>query len=193
MKTIQIALRTVSAVCFAFIMSSASCDLFENIPDVSFDAALPLTFTVQENGTFTNKAYSNTQTLDATSNAEVAKYKDKIKEFTVNSVTYKITNYSSTPPGTAVTFSTGKMSFGAVGAVASTVATLGSVNLLSASSGSGAAQTLTIDQAGLNAMASTLLADKKIDVATSGVLSSTPVSFKVETIFNVTIKASPLK
>lgn len=191
MKTIQIALRTVAAVCFAFIMSSASCDLFENLPDVSFDADLPLTFTVQENGTFTNKAYSNTQTLDATSNAEVAKYKDKIKEFTVNSVTYKITTYSSTPPGTAVTFSNGKMSFGAVGAVASTVATLGSVNLLSASSG--AAQTLTIDQAGLNAMASTLLADKKIDVATSGVLSSTPVSFKVETIFKVTIKASPLK
>lgn len=191
MKTLQIALRTASFACFAFIMSSASCDLFENLPDVSFDAELPLTFTVQESGTFTNKAYSNTQTLDATSNAEVAKYKGKIKEFTVNSVTYKITNYTSTPPGTAVTFSNGKMSFGAVGATASTVATLGSVNLLSASSG--AAQTLSIDQAGLNAMASTLLADKKIDVTTSGVLSSTPVSFKVETIFNVTIKASPLK
>ncbi len=191
MKTIQIVLRTVSAVCFAFIMSSASCDLFENLPDVSFDADLPLTFTVQENATFTNKDYSNTQTLDATSNAEVAKYKDKIKDFKVNSVTYKITNYSSTPPGTAVTFSNGKMSFGAVGAVGSTVATLGSVNLLAASSG--AAQPLTIDQAGLNSMASTLLADKKIDVKTSGVLSSTPVSFKVETIFKVTITASAIK
>ncbi len=190
MKTLHFALRTAAAVCFAFIMSSASCSLFENIPDVAFDAKLPLVFTVQENGTFTNKDYSNTQTLDATSNAEVAKYKDKIKDFKVNSVTYKITNYSSTPPGTAVTFSNGKMSFGAVGAVSSTVATLGSLNLLAASSG--AEQTLTIDQAGLNSMASTLLADKKIDVKTSGVLSSTPVSFKVETTFNVTITASAL-
>ncbi len=191
MKTLHFALRSAAAICFAFIMSSASCSLFENIPDVSFDAKLPLVFTVQENGTFTNKDYSNTQTLDATSNAEVAKYKDKIKDFKVNSVTYKITNYSSTPPGTAVTFSNGKMSFGAVGAVSSTVATLGSLNLLAASSG--AEQTLTIDQAGLNSMASTLLADKKIDVKTSGVLSSTPVSFKVETTFNVTITASALK
>ena len=191
MKTLHFALRTAAAVCFAFIMSSASCSLFENIPDVAFDAKLPLVFTVQENGTSTNKDYSNTQTLDATSNAEVAKYKDKIKDFKVNSVTYKITNYTSTPPGTAVTFSNGKMSFGAVGAVSSTVATLGSLNLLAASSG--AEQTLTIDQAGLNSMASTLLADKKIDVKTSGVLSSTPVSFKVETTFNVTITASALK
>lgn len=192
MKTLHFALRTAAAVCFAFIMSSASCSLFENIPDVSFDAKLPLIFTVQENGTFTNKDYSNTQTLDATSNAEVAKYKDKIKDFKVNSVTYKITNYTSTPPGTAVTFSNGKMSFGAVGAVSSTVATLGSLNLLAAST-SGAEQTLTIDQAGLNSMASTLLADKKIDVKTSGVLSTTPVSFKVETTFNVTITAGALK
>jgi hypothetical protein len=191
MKSLHFALRTAAAVCFAFIMSSASCSLFENIPDVSFDAKLPLTFTVQENGTFTNKDYSNTQTLDATSNAEVAKYKDKIKDFKVNSVTYRITNYTATPPGTAVTFSSGKMSFGAVGAVSSTVATLGSLNLLSASSG--AEQTLTIDQAGLNSMASTLLADKKIDVKTSGVLSSTPVAFKVETTFNVTITAGALK
>lgn len=190
MKTLHFALRSAAAICFAFIMSSASCSLFENIPDVSFDAKLPLVFTVQENLTFTNKDYSNTQTLDATSNAEVAKYKDKIKDFKVNSVTYKITNYTSTPPGTAVTFSNGKMSFGAVGAVSSTVATLGSLNLLAASSG--AEQTLTIDQAGLNSMASTLLADKKIDVKTSGVLSSTPVSFKVETTFNVTITASAL-
>ena len=84
-------------------VSLFSCDLFDNGPEVSFDADLPLTFAVAENGTFTNKDYANTQTLDATANADVLKYKDKIKEFKVNSVTYKITNFSSTPPGTAGT------------------------------------------------------------------------------------------
>ena len=68
-------------------LSVFSCDLFE-APDVHFDAKLPLDFIVDEGMVSSSPVdYYETRIIDATDNADVAKYKDKIKDFKVNRVT----------------------------------------------------------------------------------------------------------
>ena len=182
MKTLQFALRTAAAVCFAFIMSSASCSLFDKVDDVNFDAKLPIEFVVNETAVSqTAKAYTDTKTLDATQNSDVAKYKDKIKEFKVNKITYVISGYVAP---NAVTFTNGALSVVSSG---KTLATATSVNLQST-----AETDLTADTAGFNELAALLKADKSETVKLTGTFSSTPVAFKVTVYFYTTITAEVL-
>ncbi len=83
-----------------------SCELFDKADDVSFDVVLPLEFVIDENADNPDGAsYSDTQLLDATSDPDVAKYANKIKEFKVNRITYTI---SSADP-TSVSFTGGSL------------------------------------------------------------------------------------
>lgn len=183
MKTIYFALRTAAAVCFAFMMSSASCSLLDKADEVKFEAKLPLEFVVDETAVSKNPvSYSKTQTLDATQNADVAKYKDKIKEITVNKISYVISGYDA--GGAVVTFTNGKLKVASSG---TTIASAASVNLQST-----AEADLTADIAGFNELAELLKSDKSETVNLSGTFSSTPVKFKVTAYFHTTITASVL-
>lgn len=162
-------------------LSVFSCDLFE-APDVHFDAKLPLDFVVNEGKVSSTPVdYSDTETIDATDNADVAKYKDKIKDFKVNRVTYEISDYAAPGP---VTFTNGKLSVASSG---KTIASAASVNLTST-----AETDLNADTDGFNELAERLKEDKSETIALSGTFSSTPVAFKVRAYFYVTITAKPL-
>lgn len=159
----------------------SSCDLFDEADDVSFDITLPLNFSINESADNPGgKAYTDTELLDASSNAEVAKYASKIKEFTVNRITYTI---SGANPNT-VTFTNGQLKVSSTG---KTIATASSVSLANS-----AETDLTADEAGFNELAAKLLDDKQEMILLNGTLSKTPVAFTVKFNFYVTITANAL-
>jgi len=183
MKILHFALRTAAAVCFAFFMSSASCDILGKADEITFEAKLPLEFLINETAVNTgSKSYTYSKTLDATQNAEVAKYKDKIKKITINKISYKISGYSA--PGATVLFTNGKLTIAASG---KTIAEAASVNLQST-----AEADLTADIAGFNELADLIKADKSETVNLVGTFSSTPVAFTVTAYFHTTITAEVL-
>ncbi len=184
MKILHFTLRAAAAVCFAFIMSSASCDLLDKADEITFEAKLPLAFVVDEKAVNTgSKSYTYAKTLDALQNAEVAKYKDKIKKITINKITYVVSGYSA-PGGAVVTFTNGKLT---VASSSKTIAEAASVNLTST-----AEATLTADIAGFNELADLIKADKSETVNLVGTFSSTPVAFTVTAYFHTTITAGVL-
>jgi len=158
----------------------SSCNLFDKVDDVTFEGVLPLKFTINETADNPNgKAYTDTKTLDANSDPDVAKYASKIKSFKVNKVTYTI---SGADPNT-VTFTNGTLKV----STGKTIASASSVSL------SNTAETeLTADTAGFNEVASLLLADKQVMTQLQGTLSKTPVTFVVDFKFYVTITADAL-
>lgn len=166
----------------AIFTAFSSCDLLDKADDVSFDVTLPLTFVIDETADNpSGKAYADSKLLDATSDAEVAKYASKIKEFKVNKVTYTITPGAGS---STVTFTNGAVKVSSTG---KTIASATSVNL------SNTAETeLTADTAGFNELATKLLDDKKELILLNGTLSKTPVGFSVKFNFYVTITANAL-
>jgi hypothetical protein len=78
----------------------SSCDLLSKADNISFEAELPLAFNVDEEAISSGsvKSYTDSQLLDASSDPDVAKYASKIKEFTVNRITYRISG-ASDPSG----------------------------------------------------------------------------------------------
>src|SRR5688572_2519839 len=98
--------KLLALVCIAATFSS--CDLFDKADDVTFDVVLPLEFD-PVNETLVSSSpvsYSDVKNLNANDNAEVAKYKDKIKEITLNRITYEISDYAAPQP---VTFTNGSL------------------------------------------------------------------------------------
>jgi Tfp pilus tip-associated adhesin PilY1 len=159
----------------------SSCDLFDKADDISFNATLPLNFSINEGADNpTGMSYSDSELLDATSNSDVAKYASKIKAFKVNKITYTI---SGANPNT-VTFTNGALK------VSSTGKTIASVS--SASLSNPTETELTADTAGFNELAAKLLDDKQELILLNGTLSKTPVAFSVKFNFYVTITADAL-
>lgn len=159
----------------------SSCDLLDNADDVAFDATLPMDFIVNETADSpTGIAYSDSRLLDATSNADVAKYANKIKEIKVNKITYTV---SGANPNT-VSFTDGVLKISSTG---KNIATESSVDLAST-----AENELTLDTAGLNELSTKLLDDKKEEILLNGTLSKTPVAFTLKVKFYVTITANAL-
>src|SRR5215213_3090874 len=167
-------LRTLAGL--ALIASTfTGCDLFDKADDVKLDTTLPLEFLVNEQAVNPGgKQYASTKTLNALDNADVAKYKDKIKEIKLNRITYIISDYSGT---SSVTFTNGSLN-----AVSKTLATATSVNLQS----SAETELTNIDQAGFDEFAKQIKANKQVDVTVAGTLSATPVAFKITAYFEVT-------
>ena len=158
-----------------------SCELFDKADDVSFDVVLPLEFVIDENADNPDGAsYSDTQLLDATSDPDVAKYANKIKEFKVNRITYTI----SSADLTSVSFTGGSLQ---VASNSQVIATASAVSL------SNTAETdLSANLDGFNDLAERLLDDKQETVLLNGTLSETPVTFHVTFKFYVKITADAL-
>ncbi|MBK8290037.1 MAG: hypothetical protein IPK96_02825 [Flammeovirgaceae bacterium] len=158
----------------------SSCDLLGNADDVSFEAELPLAFTVDEQADNpSGKSYTDSQLLNASSDPDVAKYASKIKEFKVNRITYRISG--ATDPLVSFTNGTLKLASG------KTIATVSSVSLSNT-----AELELNADTAGFNELASALLSDKQEMVQLQGTLSKTPIKFYVDFTFYTTITANAL-
>lgn len=104
MKILPILVRTAVVSCFAIMLSSASCELFDKVDDVTFDVEIAHTFVVSASAT-DPLSYSKADEIDPTSNADFNKYKDKIKDVTIHSIEYTVTNFVGDP---ATTFSNGQ-------------------------------------------------------------------------------------
>jgi len=186
MKTASIVLRSAVAVCFAFVMSSASCDLFDKVDDVTIEITLDHTFNVNETASATNVTYEKKETLDAAQlNSDFNKYKDKIKSISVSSVTYVITNCSD---GAVV--QNGKIAFSSINASsAQQITSLGNENLKAIE---GVTKSLNYSQADLDALANLLKNDKKALIYLQATLAQTPVKFDVTVTVNASITADAL-
>lgn len=187
MKTVSVLLRSAMAVCFAFVMSSASCDLFDKVDDVTLEVELEHIFHVNETLDQTGVTYGHVEILDAADvNSDFEKYKDKIQSVTVNSVTYEIMNVTV---GTPI-FTNGNIGFSAANATsASSVASLGVENIKAAE---GQVKNLPFDQAGLNTIGTLLKDDKTVNIYLSGTFSKTPVKFDVKVKVKTSITADAI-
>jgi len=177
--------------CCALILSAlsiASCDLLDKADDVNFDATLEETISITEQDAGTNVAYSETITLDATTDPDINEYKNKITGFTVKKVSYQIISYDGP---TNATFS-GNISFGDASTTTPTVAAaISNLNFQTAN----AAQTifdLPINQADIDKIASLLKDDKAVKIYLNGTLSSTPLYATIRVILEVSVKADAL-
>jgi hypothetical protein len=167
-------------ICIAATFSS--CDLFDKADDVTFDVVLPLEFD-PVNETLVSPSpvsYSKSKNLNANDNDQVAKYKDKIKEITLNRITYKITEYVAPEP---VTFTNGSLTI-----PGKTLASATNVNLQSTAE----TELTNIDEAGFDEFAKQIKSNKNVDVTVAGTFSRTPVAFKVTAYFHVSITANAL-
>lgn len=167
----------VIAICFQ------GCDLFSAAEDVKFDVVLPLDFAVNEQAEHPNgQDYMSVKTLKATDNADVAKYKDKIKDVKLNSISYVISGFAS--PNGSVTFTNGTMS-----TANAKLASAPSVNLASSTE----TELTDINTAGFDDFAKQIKDNKEVAITTAGRLSFTPVAFTIRANFHVTITAGALK
>lgn len=187
MKTFQFALRSAAAVCFALLLSSASCELFDSVDDISIDLELKHTFTIDPSAT-DPLSYTEIGEYDPTDNADFNKYKDKIKEVTIHSVEYTVTDYQG---DAGITFSNGKGKFSSVGTSTTALAEAGIV-IQNISQAVGVTKTLDYSIADLDKIANEMENLKAVKYEISGTLSKVPVAFKVPVTIKMTIKADAI-
>jgi hypothetical protein len=177
------------AALFTIAAVFAGCNLFDNADDITFPSQIEATWTVEENAEGKDKTYSTTKTLSLTDDREVEKYINKLKDVQIEKVTYRVEEYQA--KGAAVIFNNGVASFatGASGSLeVSFTASASGVNLQTAT----ADTELEIDVDKLNELASVLKADKELQMNVSGVLTKTPVSFKIVSTFYLRVTAEVL-
>ena len=188
MKKASLVLRSAFALCFAIAMSSASCDWFNKVNDVTFEVTLDHTFHINETAEGTDVIYQpSPEVLDAANvSSDFAKYKDKIKSISVTSVTYEVQNCTTT----GIIFTDGKAAYSAVTATEpnsdpniGAIASLGIENVKAAEN---QVKTLQYSQVALNDMSNLLKSDKELNLYLQGTLSKTPAKFDLV----LTIKAS---
>ncbi len=169
---------TSKLAALAMVILLASCNLFDKVDDVSFTTEFEDSFVVNNAPAGT---YSDVITLDATSDPEVSKYKEKIKGITLNKITYRVTNFDG-PTGT--TFS-GNALFGTNGALG--IVEISNLNLASTEE-----LELNLTQDTVDKVANQLKDDKKVTVTFAGTFSSGPVSCVIELKVNAKVTADAL-
>ncbi|MCW5910618.1 MAG: hypothetical protein KIT62_06060 [Cyclobacteriaceae bacterium] len=158
-----------------------SCELFEKVDDVTFNVVLPLDFGINEEAENPGgMSYFDEALLDANSNADIAKYASKIKEFKIDKITYAISDADPT----TVIFTNGSL---VVASTGKTIATESSASLANT-----AETDLTANIDGFNDLAARLLDDKQELVQLNGTFSQTPVAFNVRFRFYVKVTANAL-
>ena len=191
MKIFNIMLRSALFIGFAFLGSSLSCDLFDKADDITFDVEIKHTFVIDENFDSNGNpvSYFDSDLIDPNQNDEFAKYKDKIKELTINEVTYTVTNYDPSSSGTLFTNGMGSFSASAGTGSAFASAALGFQNIPGSVGGSYSLDYSTSD---LQQIAQNLKDLQAVYFQVSGTFDSTPVAFSVPVTLHCTIKADAL-
>jgi hypothetical protein len=187
MKLIHLTFRSLAAVCLAFMLSSASCSLLDKLDDVNFDVDLEHTFIINASTT-DPLSYADVNEFDPTDNADFNKYKSKVKEVTIKSVEYTVTNYVGDP---SITFSNGKGSFFTVGTSSTALASAG-IDIQNISAVQGVTKTLDYTVQGLEAIGNEIEQLRAVKFEVSGNVSQVPVAFNVLVKIRMTIKADAL-
>lgn len=178
-------LKLIRLSVFLMFSTVSSCDLIDKATEVNFTTTTPVAFVVNETAISTGgKYYSDTKLLNLASDPDVNKYSSKINSFTVNKITYTISEANPTNP-ISVSFVNGNIKIASSG---TTIATTPSVILLS----NNAETELITDSNGLSKLSESLFNSKQEQIQLQGTLSETPVSFTVIFKFYLTINASAL-
>lgn len=171
------------AVSLLALMFLSGCSLLE----ADFNGEAEAWFTINESKEESNITYNDEMLLDAAEEDDIADNLDKIKDWTVEKVSYAVKNYQGDP---AATFS-GSMGFSKASGIAPTITvSVSGLNLNSLNDGP--RQTLSLTANELATMASWLEDDPKIKVYIQGVLSQGPIFFDLVVYANVKVKASVL-
>lgn len=195
MKILHFTLRSFAAVCLAFFMSSASCELFQNADVITFNAKLDHTFEVTEEADFPNGKHYETEPgdeiLDAADvNADFASHADKIESIKINSVTYVLSGYSS-DCDVPVAFSNGSFTFSDPDAAGTGIVVSG-VSHASLEAAQGTVHTLTFTQSEGDELANILKNKKKVRIHYAGDISCAPLFLTVKATLDCTINAKIL-
>jgi hypothetical protein len=187
-KMFRLGLGITTALAMTLIFNA--CNLFDKADDITFPSQLEVVWSIDEQGQHTDFAYQDLRTLQLSDDPEIEKYINKIKDVKVEKITYRITDYAAN--GDAVFFKNGEVSF-AAGTGSNVIkvpfaATASGVNLQTTTNET----ELEIDAQGLTDLAATLKQEKELDMNAAGVLSKTPVSFKIVSTFHVKITAEVL-
>lgn len=183
-------------ITLGLLLTSATlitCDVLEKADDVTFSADVELDFVADEDGEGNDVPYEDVQLLDLSSNSEIDKYIDKIKEIKIDRITYRVIGYDASPHNNAVMLNSGTVSFGPYDSNVQTVtgsfaASAAAVNLQTAT----AEADLHFDSEEINSVAKMLLEDKQVKMYSEGTLSQIPVAFTVRAKFYFTLTANAL-
>lgn len=183
-------LRVIALIILVPLIFSG-CELFENADDITFEEEFELVFEVDENQDGENVSYSDFRILELSSNSILEPYLGRIEKVEINRITYQITDYQADD---RVFFNDGIAAFGSADANAAEFSVPFAAQATGVDLQSATAETdLTIDQEGLNKIAAQLLEKKAVKMYAVGILSKTPVQFRVVSKFYVTITANALE
>lgn len=160
----------------------------DELDDVTFSTTLEEVIAVDESSTAENVSYSESIVIDATTDSDIEKYKEKIKQVTITQVEFTVEDYT----GPTDCMLDGTVSFGDTsGGTASVVLTLSDVNLEDLAT-SGEAMTLDIDADDLAAIATLVEDDQAFTIYISGTLSETPLTCNIRVKVYVSVTADAL-
>jgi len=170
-------MRILSYIAIAGLFMMAKCDLFEELGTVNLNATVshsePISISEMDPVTI-DKDF----TVNATSNSEVEKYKEKIKSYTVKKISYQILNYVGEP---GITMS-GAVEFGAINAK------LDQVDLSDET-----VTDLGLDPDDLAEVAADLEGGNTVSGSIAGTVSGKPVDFTLKLIFDIGFEAEVIE
>lgn len=182
LRSLPLALLFLTATLFT------SCNLFDKADDVTFNRTLDQNIAVSETSSGKDVPYEQEIVLDATTDSEIERYKDKIKGFEVKKINYTISSYT----GDFSTIFNGILAFGdEAGSTSNVSATITNLDLKAAYT-AGTVFELTIPASDVAKVESMLKDKKAVKVYLTGTLSQTPVSFVMSVTLDVAIQANTL-
>lgn len=175
-----IALISIAIILLPF----TQCSLLEQDIDGELSASIP----VNESQEGVNLQYSNTAVLSADSDKDIKDNLDKIKDWSVQKISYSITGFSDDP---SITFS-GSIGFSRRSDNSPSITASVSNLEFAKVTDNGQKYTVNLSEADLAKIAAILDADQAIKVYWNGVLSQGPVSCSVVVYAKVKITAKIL-
>ena len=164
-------------VVILFLLFTQACDKVNDLNTIDLNSDLEKSYTA-------NITDSDPLTVNETFNVEagnddkIKKYIDHIQDYTVNKVTYKISDYS----GASGILLNGNLNIGSVSVAVTDLD-------LQAASTSGTVYDLQLSQADLDAIAADFKDGNSISGSLQGSVSDKPVTFTVTISISVTVKA----
>lgn len=173
-------LLLVSMLCFT------GCSLFEK----DIEAEVKGTFFVNESTEGVNIPYSEFIVIDATDDSDIRDNLDKIKDWSVQKISYSLNGFSG-DPSTVFSGAMQLRSAGTTSGITSVSASVQNLNLADLSS-SGAKNELNLSATDLATIAGWFDADERIEVFMQGTLSQAPTSFNLVVYIELKVKAKVL-
>lgn len=165
----------------AMLIPFSQCTIFEHDIDGELSASIP----VNESKEDQNLQYFNSMILSANSDDEIKDNLDKVKDWTVNQISYSIAGYNGDP---STSFS-GSLGFSRRNANTPTITASVSNLIFDDVSDNGQKYKVNVSEADLAEIAKILDSDQEIKVYWNGVLSQGPVNCSVKVYAKVKIKA----